>query len=98
MLPSGQLRYGERHSLLRTRQQLAERGLSVAIVDAPSNRQSGAFLNGLFGLGRHAAWRLSCAQSRDAGANLFKLALLLSSPLSFGQNHIAADPVSARRT
>jgi dienelactone hydrolase len=55
MFPNGQLKYGDRHFLLRTRQQLADRGLSVAIVDAPSDRQTGAFLNGFRQTPEHVA-------------------------------------------
>lgn len=40
------LRWGTSNFVVRTRQEFAERGLSVAVIDAPSDRQSPPFLGG----------------------------------------------------
>jgi dienelactone hydrolase len=42
---SGELAWGKGNFLVRTRQQFAENGLSVAVVDAPSDRQYDPFLS-----------------------------------------------------
>jgi pimeloyl-ACP methyl ester carboxylesterase len=44
--PSGEFGSGKGNFLMRTRQQWADAGLLVAIVDAPSDRQSEPFLSG----------------------------------------------------
>jgi hypothetical protein len=41
--------------LVRTRQQFAQKGLLVALIDAPSDRQGGAFLDGFRQTGDHVA-------------------------------------------
>lgn len=46
--PNGSQRFGEGNFLVRTRQLLIERGLTVVIVDAPSDRQRPPFLAGGF--------------------------------------------------
>ena len=43
--PNGSLEWGEKNFLVRTRQLFADQGLLVAVVDAPSDRQSAPFLN-----------------------------------------------------
>jgi dienelactone hydrolase len=42
----GNLGWGKGNFLVRTRQEFAERGLSVVVIDAPSDRQSPPFLGG----------------------------------------------------
>jgi hypothetical protein len=44
--PQGALGWGKGNFLVRSRQLFAERGLTVAVVDAPSDRQDGAYFNG----------------------------------------------------
>ncbi|MDB5800946.1 MAG: alpha/beta hydrolase [Rhodocyclales bacterium] len=44
--PSGELGMGKGNFLIRTRQQWADKGFVVAMVDAPSDRQSEPFLSG----------------------------------------------------
>ncbi|MBI5016899.1 MAG: alpha/beta hydrolase [Deltaproteobacteria bacterium] len=51
----GSLRWGEGNFLVRTRQLFAEHGLIVAIVDAPSDRQSPPFLSGFRQTPEHVA-------------------------------------------
>jgi alpha/beta superfamily hydrolase len=43
---NGILRWGKDNFLVRTRQEFADRGLSVVVIDAPSDRQSQPFLGG----------------------------------------------------
>lgn len=43
---NGSLRWGKDNFLVRTRQEFAGRGLSVVVIDAPSDRQSQPFLGG----------------------------------------------------
>lgn len=50
----GGLTWGKGNFLVRTRQQFADAGLAVAVVDAPSDRQSPPFLNGLRQTREHA--------------------------------------------
>ncbi|MEJ8814916.1 hypothetical protein WKW77_27845 [Variovorax ureilyticus] len=40
IFPNGSLKWGEGNFLVRTRQLFADQGLMVAVVDAPSDRQS----------------------------------------------------------
>lgn len=42
----GSFRWGKNNFLVRTRQEFAERGLAVVVIDAPSDRQSSPFLSG----------------------------------------------------
>ena len=44
--PAGDMRWGEGNFLVRTRGLFAEQGLAVIVIDAPSDRQGGGFLNG----------------------------------------------------
>ncbi len=44
---NGSVTWGEGNFLARTRQQFADSGLLVALVDAPSDRQTAPYLNGL---------------------------------------------------
>jgi dienelactone hydrolase len=44
--PNGGFKWGESNFLVRTRQLFAENGLSVAVVDTPSDRQAAPFLGG----------------------------------------------------
>ena len=46
ILPNGSVKWGEGNFLVRTRQLFAKNGLSVAVVDAPSDRQATPFLSG----------------------------------------------------
>jgi dienelactone hydrolase len=46
ILPNGTFKWGEGNFLVRTRQLFANNGLSVAVVDAPSDRQATPFLGG----------------------------------------------------
>ena len=46
ILPNGSFKWGEQNFLVRTRQLFAKNGLSVAVVDAPSDRQAAPFLGG----------------------------------------------------
>lgn len=51
----GNIGWGKGNFLLRVRQQFAELGFIVAIVDAPSDRQSNPFLNGFRQTSEHVA-------------------------------------------
>jgi pimeloyl-ACP methyl ester carboxylesterase len=51
----GSLGWGKGNFLVRTREQFAERGLAVAVVDAPSDRQSSPFLSSFRQKPEHAA-------------------------------------------
>jgi dienelactone hydrolase len=46
IFPNGSFKWGEGNFLVRTRQLFANNGLSVAVVDAPSDRQAAPFLGG----------------------------------------------------
>lgn len=46
IFPNGSFKWGEGNFLVRTRQLFAKQGLSVALVDAPSDRQAAPFLGG----------------------------------------------------
>lgn len=52
---NGSMKWGEGNFLVRTRQRFAEEGLTVVVVDAPSDRQSAPFLNGFRQKPEHAA-------------------------------------------
>jgi len=52
---SGGFGWGQGNFLVRTRQTFAEQGLVVAVVDAPSDRQSAPFLGGFRQRPEHAA-------------------------------------------
>jgi len=52
--PGGSFRWGEGNFLVRTRGLFAEQGLTVAVVDAPSDRQSPPFLSGFRQTPQHA--------------------------------------------
>jgi dienelactone hydrolase len=53
--PNGSMKWGEGNFLMRTRQQFADQGLLVAVVDAPSDRQTLPFLNGFRQTPEHVA-------------------------------------------
>lgn len=55
VLPNGSMKWGEGNFLMRTRQQFADQGLLVAVVDAPSDRQTLPFLNGFRQTPEHVA-------------------------------------------
>jgi pimeloyl-ACP methyl ester carboxylesterase len=55
ILPNGSMKWGDGNFLVRTRQLFAERGLMVAVVDAPSDRQSPPYLGGFRQTPEHAA-------------------------------------------
>lgn len=55
MFPNGSLKWGENNFLVRTRQLFAEQGVVVAIIDAPSDRQSPPYLQGFRQKPEHAA-------------------------------------------
>ena len=46
ILPNGSFKWGEENFLVRTRQLFEKNGLSVAVVDTPSDRQAAPFLGG----------------------------------------------------
>lgn len=46
LTPDGALRWGQGNFLIRSRQLFVEQGLTVAVLDAPSDRQSPPYLNG----------------------------------------------------
>ena len=52
--PNGSFRWGEGNFLVRTRQQFAQHGLFVVVVDAPSDRLSAPFLSGFRQRPEHA--------------------------------------------
>lgn len=53
--PNGTMKWGEGNFLVRSRQLFAEAGLTVVVVDAPSDRQSPPFLGGFRQKPEHAA-------------------------------------------
>lgn len=55
MLQNGSLKWGELNFLVRTRQLFAKNGLSVAVIDAPSDRQVVPFLAGFWQRQEHVA-------------------------------------------
>jgi dienelactone hydrolase len=55
ILPNGSFKWGEGNFLVRTRQLFADQGLLVALVDAPSDRQSPPYLGGFRQKPEHAA-------------------------------------------
>jgi pimeloyl-ACP methyl ester carboxylesterase len=55
IFPNGSMKWGDGNFLVRTRQIFAERGLMVAVVDAPSDRQSPPYLAGFRQTPEHAA-------------------------------------------
>lgn len=55
MNPAGSLRWGAGNFLARSRTLFAERGLAVALVDAPSDRQNPPYLSGFRQSPDHAA-------------------------------------------
>jgi dienelactone hydrolase len=55
IFPNGSFKWGESNFLVRTRQLFAKNGLSVAVVDAPSDRQSAPFLGGFRQTREHVA-------------------------------------------
>jgi len=54
IFPNGSMKWGDNNFLVRTRQQFADQGLFVAVVDAPSDRQSPPFLGGFRQKPEHA--------------------------------------------
>jgi dienelactone hydrolase len=68
MFPNGSLKWGDGNFLVRTRQQFAAQGLLVAVLDAPSDRQSPPFLQGFRQRPEHAAdLKAVIAWLRDKG-------------------------------
>jgi len=55
IFPNGSLRFGEGNFLIRSRQLFADKGLLVAVVDAPSDRQDPPYLGGFRQRPEHAA-------------------------------------------
>ena len=55
MFANGSMKWGEGNFLVRSRQAFADQGLVVAVVDAPSDRQSPPFLGGFRQTADHAA-------------------------------------------
>jgi dienelactone hydrolase len=55
ILPNGGFKWGEGNFLVRTRQLFAKNGLSVAVVDSPSDRQTAPFLGGFRQTPEHVA-------------------------------------------
>jgi len=55
ILPNGTFKWGEENFLVRTRQLFAKNGLSVAVVDAPSDHQATPFLGGFRQKPEHVA-------------------------------------------
>lgn len=55
LFANGSLKWGEGNFLVRSRQAFADQGLLVAVVDAPSDRQSPPFLGGFRQTAEHAA-------------------------------------------
>jgi pimeloyl-ACP methyl ester carboxylesterase len=55
MFRNGSLRWGENNFLVRSRDLFVQQGLAVALVDAPSDRQSSPFLTGFRATTDHAA-------------------------------------------
>jgi dienelactone hydrolase len=55
ILPNGRFKWGAQNFLVRTRQLFARNGLSVAVVDAPSDRQAAPFLGGFRQTQEHVA-------------------------------------------
>lgn len=55
IFPNGSLGWGEGNFLVRTRELFAQQGLAVALVDAPSDRQSAPFLGGFRQTPEHVA-------------------------------------------
>jgi len=55
ILPNASFKWGEGNFLVRTRQLFAKNGLSVAVVDAPSDRQAAPFLGGFRQKPEHVA-------------------------------------------
>jgi len=53
--PNGSIKWGEVIFLVRTRELFAKNGLSVAVVDAPSDRQAAPFLGGFRQRPEHVA-------------------------------------------
>ena len=51
---NGSFKWGEGNFLVRTRQLFADKGLTVAILDAPSDRQTSPFLSGFRQTPEHA--------------------------------------------
>lgn len=58
LYPNGSMRWGDNNFVVRTRELFVERGLAVAVVDAPSDRQRSPFLSG---------WRQSAEHAEDIG-------------------------------
>ncbi|MDB5873644.1 MAG: hypothetical protein JWQ07_3086 [Ramlibacter sp.] len=55
IFPNGSMKWGEGNFLVRTRQLFADAGLTVAVIDAPSDRLSSSFLSGFRQTPEHAA-------------------------------------------
>lgn len=69
LFTNGSIKWGENNFLVRTRQMFADQGLLVAVIDAPSDRQTPPFLQGFRQTPEHAtdvraviAWLRTIAQ------------------------------------
>lgn len=54
IFPNGSMRWGENNFVVRTRELFADQGLTVAVVDAPSDRMRMPFLSGFRQSNEHA--------------------------------------------
>lgn len=55
IFPNGSYKWGDSNFLVRTRQLFADNGLAVAVVDAPSDRQTAPYLSGFRQTPEHVA-------------------------------------------
>lgn len=55
IFPNGSFKWGEGNFLVRSRRMFAEQGLTVAVVDAPSDRQGAPYLSGFRQTRAHVA-------------------------------------------
>lgn len=55
IFPNGSYKWGDSNFLVRTRQLFADNGMAVAVVDAPSDRQSPPYLSGFRQTPEHVA-------------------------------------------
>ena len=68
VFPNGSMKWGEGNFLVRTRQLFVDQGLLVAVVDAPSDRQSPPYLGGFRQTPEHVAdLKAVIAWLRDSG-------------------------------
>jgi hypothetical protein len=65
IFPNGSLRWGEGNFLVRSRQLFVDQGVAVAVVDAPSDRQSPPYLSGAR-LARPFSARLCASRTKSS--------------------------------